>query len=119
MQVNMGMFYVCRWYLVPRESTTEKSGWRTESWGTPVFGGQGHEQEPAKAQTWSRRSKEGNTEGAAPEPKGKALRGGNDCMCHTVINKIRSLGVSCRRLLNPWLSAYIKRVPDKGFHSFK
>jgi len=36
-----------------------------------------------------------------------------------VINVIRSLGASLQRLFKFWLSAYIRRELEKGFHSFK
>lgn len=72
-EVNMRMFYMYRWYSVPRESTTERRDWRTESWGTPMFGGQGHEQEPANIQTGSRQSKEGHKERVLPRSQGKSV----------------------------------------------
>lgn len=71
------------------------------------------------------RARRGTRSECFPEAKGKVFQGGNDHICqmwlrgHIVINSIRSLGISLQRLFQFWLSAYIRRVLEKGFHSFK
>lgn len=64
-------------------------------------------------------------ESAVPEAKGKVFQGEKDHMCQmwlrgqVVINIIRSVGISLQRLFKLCFSAYIRRVLEKGFHSFK
>lgn len=128
--MNIWVFYVCRWYSMPWESIREKKkrrrGWRTESSGTPMFRGQGDEEELAK-DSEKEQAEVGRKQwdSAHPEAKGKVFQGGKGQKCHMwprdqiVVNVIRSLRISLQRLFKFWLSGDIRRLLEKGLHSFK